>query len=118
LTVPLLPLFALTLFPSATLRFLVQPMVGKPVLPYLGGTPAVWNTCMVFFQAVLLAGYAYAHYVPRWFRPRTQLLAHAAPPCCNADSPGARLRRPARQEGRERRLETLAAQPEGRRLDR
>ena len=63
---------------AASLLFFVQPMVGKLVLPYLGGTPAVWNTCMVFFQAVLLAGYSYAHYVPRWFRPRTQLLVHAA----------------------------------------
>jgi hypothetical protein len=53
--------FALTLFVSATLLFLVQPMVGKMILPLLGGTPAVWNTCMVFFQALLLAGYFYAH---------------------------------------------------------
>jgi hypothetical protein len=54
-------LFGLTLFVSATLLFLVQPMVGKMILPLLGGTPAVWNTCMVFFQALLLAGYYYAH---------------------------------------------------------
>jgi hypothetical protein len=54
-------LFGATLFASATLLFAVQPMVGKLLLPKLGGTPAVWNTCMVFFQAVLLAGYAYAH---------------------------------------------------------
>ena len=54
-------LFGVTLFVSATLLFLVQPMVGKMVLPLLGGTPAVWNTCMVFFQALLLAGYFYAH---------------------------------------------------------
>ncbi len=77
MTLPLLPLFALTLFLSALLLFLVQPLVGKIVLPYLGGTPAVWNTCMVFFQALLLVGYSYAHYVPRWLRPRTQLLLHA-----------------------------------------
>jgi SAM-dependent methyltransferase len=76
--VPLVPLFALTLFFSATLLFLVQPMVGKLVLPYLGGTPAVWNTCMVFFQALLLAGYAYAHALSRRFRPRTQFALHAA----------------------------------------
>ena len=57
----MLPLFAFTLFVSATLLFLVQPMVGKMVLPSLGGSPAVWNTCMVFFQGVLLAGYAYTH---------------------------------------------------------
>ena len=54
-------LFAITLFCSASLLFLVQPMAGKMVLPFLGGSPAVWNTCMVFFQAVLLLGYLYAH---------------------------------------------------------
>jgi hypothetical protein len=57
---PLLLLFAFNLFVSATRLFLVQPMIGKMLLPMLGGTPAVWNTCMVFFQALLLAGYAYA----------------------------------------------------------
>src|SRR5438477_7542312 len=56
--------FSATLFLSAALLFLVQPMIAKMVLPLLGGTPAVWNTCMVFFQAVLLAGYAYAHGLP------------------------------------------------------
>ncbi len=55
------PLYSLTLFLSAFLLFSVQPMVGKMILPALGGTPAVWTTCMVFFQASLLAGYAYAH---------------------------------------------------------
>lgn len=54
-------LFAATMFLSATLLFMVQPMVGKMTLPLLGGTPAVWNTCMVFFQALLLLGYIYAH---------------------------------------------------------
>ena len=54
-------LFALTLFTSAALLFLVQPMVGRMLLPALGGSPAVWNTCLVFFQAVLLLGYLYAH---------------------------------------------------------
>ena len=54
-------IFALTMFVSATLLFLVQPMVGKMILPLLGGTPAVWNTCMVFYQALLLAGYYYSH---------------------------------------------------------
>jgi spermidine synthase len=75
---PLLVLlvFAVTLFISATLLFLVQPMVGKMVLPLLGGSPAVWNTCMVFFQAVLLAGYAYAHATTSWLGARRQSLAH------------------------------------------
>jgi spermidine synthase len=54
-------LFALTMFLSAALSFTVQPLVGKRLLPLLGGTPAVWNTCLVFFQAALLAGYLFAH---------------------------------------------------------
>jgi len=72
----LLPLFALTLFLSATLLFLVQPMIGKLLLPMLGGTPAVWNTCMVFFQALLLAGYSYAHLTTSWLGVRRQALLH------------------------------------------
>ena len=60
-TVPVL--FAVTLFVSASLLFMVQPMVGKMILPLLGGSPAAWNTCMVFFQALLLLGYLYAHHV-------------------------------------------------------
>ncbi|MFM8271019.1 MAG: spermidine synthase [Gemmata sp.] len=54
-------LYATTLFVGAVLLFLVQPLVGKLLLPLVGGTPGVWNTCMVFFQTVLLAGYLYAH---------------------------------------------------------
>ena len=57
--------FGLTLFLSAGLLFSMQPMVAKMLLPLLGGTPAVWNTCMVFFQGVLLAGYAYAMFISR-----------------------------------------------------
>lgn len=68
--------FALTLFTSATLLFLVQPMIAKMILPYLGGTPAVWNTCMVFFQAALLAGYAYAHYSVQLLGVRRQAILH------------------------------------------
>jgi hypothetical protein len=68
--------FALTLFVSAALLFLVQPMIAKMVLPTLGGTPAVWNTCMVFFQSALLAGYAYAHALPHWLGVRRQALLH------------------------------------------
>ena len=59
-------LFGLTIFVSSALLFSVQPMIAKMLLPLLGGTPAVWNTCMLFFQAVLLAGYAYALLVSRW----------------------------------------------------
>src|SRR6185312_3433552 len=54
-------LFGATLFLSAFLMFLVEPMIARMVLPLLGGAAAVWNTCLVFFQAVLLCGYAYAH---------------------------------------------------------
>src|SRR5688500_13089353 len=68
----MLLVFAITLFCSATLLFLIEPMVGKMMLPLLGGTPAVWNTCMVFFQAVLLAGYAFAHYTTSWLGTRRQ----------------------------------------------
>src|SRR6476659_9956128 len=53
--------FTATLFLSAFLMFLVEPMIARMVLPLLGGAAAVWNTCLVFFQAVLLCGYAYAH---------------------------------------------------------
>ena len=59
--VNMLALFSITIFLSATLLFLIQPMFGKMILPLLGSTPNVWNTCMVFFQAVLLLGYIYAH---------------------------------------------------------
>jgi len=71
-------LFALTLFVSATLLFVVQPMFAKMVLPLLGGTPAVWNTCMVFYQATLLAGYVYAHLSIKWLGPRRQAAVHMA----------------------------------------
>jgi hypothetical protein len=75
---PLLPwLFGLTLFVSATLLFLVQPMFARMVLPLLGGTPAVWSTCVVFFQAALLAGYLYSHLSTSYLSPRSQLLLHA-----------------------------------------
>jgi SAM-dependent methyltransferase len=60
------------------LLFVVQPMVGKMILPLLGGTPAVWSTCMVFFQAALLGGYAYAHASTAWLGPRRQALLHLA----------------------------------------
>lgn len=60
------------------LLFMVQPLVGKILLPYLGGTPAVWNTCMVFFQALLLGGYYHAHRLKRVPSLRTQLAIQAA----------------------------------------
>ena len=69
-------LFALTLFVSASLLFCVQPMIAKMILPLLGGSPSVWNTCMVFFQAMLLAGYAYAHTTTVWLGVRRQVVLH------------------------------------------
>ncbi len=70
-------LFAGTLFISATLMFVVQPMFGKILLPLLGGTPAVWNTCMVFYQMVLFLGYLYAHFLSRRQENHRQILVHA-----------------------------------------
>jgi predicted membrane-bound spermidine synthase len=71
----MLPLFALAIFMGATLLFLVQPLAAKLILPLLGGSPAVWNTCLVFYQTLLLAGYAYAHAIAG-LRPRLQLAIH------------------------------------------
>ena len=68
--------FAVSLFVSAFLLFLVQPMIGKMILPTLGGTPQVWNTCMMFFQMALLAGYAYTHTVTSKLPLKKQLLVH------------------------------------------
>jgi SAM-dependent methyltransferase len=69
-------LFALAIFTSASLVFVVQPMVTKLVLPTLGGSPQVWNTAMVFFQAALLAGYGYAHLLQRISSLKTQVAVH------------------------------------------
>src|SRR5438876_4554001 len=69
-------LFATTLFVSALLLFLVQPMFTKMVLPRLGGAPTVWSVAMVFFQAALLAGYAYAHLLVRQLSLRVGALVH------------------------------------------
>jgi hypothetical protein len=71
-----LPIFAITLFVSAFLLFIVQPMIGKMILPVLGGTPQVWNTCMVFFQSVLLLGYFYTHATTTYLKPRMQMMLH------------------------------------------
>lgn len=70
-------LFAGTIFTSAFLLFLVQPLIAKQILPWFGGSAAVWSICMVFFQSVLLAGYAYADLVTRTLRVRTQARLHA-----------------------------------------
>ena len=72
----LLPIFALSIFLSAALLFMVQPLSGKILLPLLGGSPAVWNTCMVFFQGLLLAGYGYSHLTTKHLKPRVQAMLH------------------------------------------
>ncbi|MFN3931304.1 MAG: fused MFS/spermidine synthase [Brevundimonas sp.] len=69
-------LFAVAIFTSASLVFVVQPMVTKLVLPMLGGSPAVWNTAMVFFQAALLGGYLYAHLLQRVASIKVQVAIH------------------------------------------
>lgn len=63
---------------SAFLLFLVQPLIAKQILPWFGGSSAVWTTCMLFFQAALLVGYAYADWTPRHFGAKRQPLAHIA----------------------------------------
>jgi hypothetical protein len=78
LTPTVLPAFAATVFLSAGLMFLVEPMVAKMVLPRLGGSPAVWSTCLVFFQAVLLLGYAYAHVLALLLSRWAQILVHVS----------------------------------------
>ena len=72
-----LALFATAIFTGATLVFLVQPMVARMVLPLFGGSQAVWTTSMLFFQAVLLAGYGYAHASTRLLGPSRQPIVHA-----------------------------------------
>src|SRR5258707_4730703 len=68
--------FALCIFASAFLLFLVEPMVAKMVLPVVGGTPAVWTTSVLFFQTVLLVGYGYSHWLAIRLHWRWQALLH------------------------------------------
>src|SRR5687768_14344091 len=71
------PLFLLTILTGSFLLFLTQPMVARMALPRLGGAPAVWNSAMLVYQALLLGGYAYAHWIGR-LRPRKQAGVHLA----------------------------------------
>ncbi|QDL54157.1 fused MFS/spermidine synthase [Rhodoferax aquaticus] len=68
--------YGLTIFLSAFLLFQVQPLIGKMILPWFGGSAAVWTTCMLFFQLVLLLGYFYSHWVVRKLTPYRQSLVH------------------------------------------
>src|ERR1700743_2100632 len=70
-------LYAITIFLSAFLLFQVQPLIAKIILPWFGGSAAVWAAAMLFFQLVLLAGYGYAHVLIRYLRPKAQLSVHA-----------------------------------------
>src|ERR671925_303561 len=69
-------LFAVSIFLSAFLLFQIQPMIGKFILPWFGGTPAVWSTVMLFFQVLLTGGYAYAYWLMERVRARRQAVIH------------------------------------------
>jgi hypothetical protein len=73
-----MPLYAASIALSALLLFLVQPIIAKQILPWFGGGAGVWTTCMVFFQAALLAGYGYAHWLANRLSPRRQWAVHTA----------------------------------------
>src|SRR5437879_819358 len=71
-------LYAATIFLSAFLLFQVQPLIAKIILPWFGGSAAVWSAAMLFFQLLLLAGYAYAHFSIRFLKSKAQMAVHAA----------------------------------------
>ena len=68
--------FATTIFLSAFLLFQVQPIIARYILPWFGGTPAVWTTAMLFFQMMLLVGYVYTHMIVSWLSVKRQVLLH------------------------------------------
>jgi len=70
--------YAVTIFTGAFLLFQVQPLIAKYILPWFGGGPTVWTTCILFFQVLLLGGYSYAHLSVQRFGPRVQVLLHSA----------------------------------------
>ena len=71
-----MPAYALTISLGAFLLFQIQPLIGKYILPWFGGGPGVWTTCLLFFQMLLLGGYAYAHLLSQRLKPRTQAIVH------------------------------------------
>ena len=71
-------IFGATIFLGAFLLFLVQPMLGKHLLPFFGGTASVWTTCMLFFQVNLLLGYLYSHLLVNKFRGRRSMILHGS----------------------------------------
>ena len=76
-------LFGTTIFTSACLLFLVQPLISKMILPWFGGSAAIWITAMLFFQSCLLVGYLYAHFLTRFVDPRLQVAIHVAMLLCS-----------------------------------
>ena len=68
--------YALTIFLAAFLLFQVQPIVGKMILPWFGGSASVWTTCMLFFQVLLLLGYLYSHWIVSRLSPNAQSAVH------------------------------------------
>src|SRR3954470_5795580 len=81
-SVLIIPIYTAAIFVSAALLFAVQPMFTKMVLPRFGGSPSVWSVAMVFFQALLLAGYAYAHLLTRLLSSRAAVLVQIAVMAC------------------------------------
>ena len=75
--------YAFAIFLSAFLLFQVEPIIARYILPWFGGTPAVWTTCMLFFQVFLLGGYAYAHLLASHLSPRYQALIHLSLVACS-----------------------------------
>ena len=75
-------LYSVAIFINAALLFWIQPLAAKMILPYVGGVPAVWNTCLFFFQGFLLAGYLYAHFGTVWFGPRLGVILHLGIALC------------------------------------
>src|ERR1019366_4256888 len=71
-------LYGATIFLSSFLLFLIQPIFAKLILPWFGGSAAVWTTCLVFFQVALLLGYLYSHFVANRLQPRWQFVVHVA----------------------------------------
>ena len=69
-------IYSVTIFLSAGMLFVVQPMFARLILTLLGGSPYVWNTVLVFYQAALLAGYAYSHFSIKWLGFKRQIIVH------------------------------------------
>jgi hypothetical protein len=77
----LLYLYAAALLLSAALLFMVQPMVARMILPFLGGSPAVWNTCLFFFNRCCCWAISSAHFAGKWLGIKRHMLIHVAPDC-------------------------------------